>query len=91
LTSTGWNARKPKTFDGISFATLLRDPKASLPERPIFITAQNGCSVHLGKWKLVRDYKAAAARAGGGVLGEGLDHPASRRGRAIPYRAESEF
>jgi arylsulfatase A-like enzyme len=49
-----------QTFDGISFASVLRDPAATLPQRPIFIAAQNGCSVRLGDWKLVRDYQKPA-------------------------------
>jgi len=51
---------RQQTFDGISFASVLRDPAAALPQRPIFIAAQNGCSVRLGDWKLYRDYKAYA-------------------------------
>jgi arylsulfatase A-like enzyme len=47
-----------QTFDGISFASVLTDAEASLPERPIFITAQNGCSVRLGQWKLLLNYKS---------------------------------
>ncbi|MFZ5829955.1 MAG: sulfatase [Planctomycetota bacterium] len=49
-----------QTMDGISFAPVLRDPAAKLPERPIIIAAQNGCSVRLGDWKLVRDYQKPA-------------------------------
>jgi arylsulfatase A-like enzyme len=49
-----------QTFDGISFAKILSDPSAKLPERPIFIAAQNGCCVRLGDWKLYRDYKEPA-------------------------------
>ena len=36
------------------------DPAAELPERPIIIAAQNGCSIRLGDWKLYRDYKKPA-------------------------------
>ena len=46
-----------QTMDGISFAPVLNDPAAELPERPIIIAAQNGCSIRLGDWKLYRDYK----------------------------------
>jgi arylsulfatase A-like enzyme len=49
-----------QTMDGISFAPVLNDPAAELPERPIVIAAQNGCSIRLGDWKLYRDYKKPA-------------------------------
>jgi arylsulfatase A-like enzyme len=53
----GLKKNPAQTFDGISFAKILSDPSAKLPERPIFIAAQNGCSVRLGDWKLYRDYQ----------------------------------
>jgi arylsulfatase A-like enzyme len=49
-----------QVMDGISFAPVLRNPVAKLPERPILIAAQNGCSIRLGDWKLYRDYKKPA-------------------------------
>ena len=56
----GLEKAEAQIFDGISFASVLQDPTTRLPERPIFITAQNGCSVRLGDWKLYRDYKQPA-------------------------------
>jgi len=56
----GLEKNAAQTFDGISFAKTLSDPAAKLPERPIFIAAQNGCALRLGDWKLVRYYTANA-------------------------------
>ena len=49
-----------QTMDGISFAPVLSDPAAKLPQRSIIIAAQNGCSIRQGDWKLYRDYKEPA-------------------------------